>query len=1154
MPPVILWSPRQILVGRSFRLPVESKAGSLTIDPGPFRVTQVAPPRGEVTRFFLVAPASPATGVITLRDASGEARVTVEVSTIAQLRAIHRVGSHVFPRRWPLGEPHRRAKTRQTLLDEAPASPPEPAMFDYAKWVMGLTDAQAWALYPPSELPRTYTVNEVQGCPVHGPALYAYGGFYPWKMEFRPGDFLCRCPIGNETFPSNRILEGEHLASDRPDDGYGYIDEQGHRFFFAAAYHWQQVGQCGSQITILTRVLLHRETSEAQRPLLARRIGLLLVRRALEEIYLASVPQFRFGALHHAILSNLWGPPDPAVIDPLPSHQPLANGTSDYCVNMPYVIEGLSRAYDAAFPWLREDRELVAALRALEVEVSTPEDVLQLIEEMLACFIQADIDGYVHCNSPSTSVGTLFALRALDPEDPTPAVEHLYDHSADHLRTFVANGFYPDGVSYEASGGYNSMHSAGTLLVNRHIEALRAQRPGRISEERFPPLAADPKFELIALPSISTIMCGVTYACYGDDHAPGTAYGRGAPMVLNEQIAHGLGWGKPEQVYLPAFRHRPSLTLARALHRNGLADADPRARAMIDRDGPNLDWPSLLLDPSGIAILRAQHDEKTGVERAAAFVHYISQPFHRHDDFMHVSLVAHNRPWSFDLGYPSTHDTGFYWETQWATHNRAHALDGDDRQVVGQGRCNAFLDHPAAAAIDLEGNEGQYREWRHWAPLDRRHRRLLVLLPTVGEGVALVDLYRLRGGREHWRTFFGPQADLEWHGRSPLVARPGTAAGPEVPRKDIERGAWSEACLTLIDQIRTGDGEGNWRATASCSDDASWRLDIHGLGISPGVEAMIGRATQPQMAPEDSTYRYSPLMLRRAVSPDQTTSFDLVFEPHHHRRAIARVTRLNPTHDVDGTGAAGVRLELADGSVAVVLWNPAWPTNPLPARVSIREAHPALARPVAFESGFELLGPLAVWREDHAGRLTFASAELGGSVARGSECRRASRGPATGRILGVDHARREAVVEALGKESFRVGASVRIFPRGHWYRIEAAEPLADGQVRLRFDLTGVLSSAKVSGEVDGEVKLAARLPLAWAGYFRKCRLQIRGKERFVPILDVKMREDRDHAFALIDAEVPRGRIESAEIGAWADLVDYWPRCVVVEQGFETFEP
>ncbi|MCX5659539.1 MAG: hypothetical protein NTW19_07420 [Planctomycetota bacterium] len=1169
MPPVILWSPRQILVGRRFRLPVESTSGPLTIDSGPFTLTQTAPPRGNVTRFFLVAPDHPVDGVVKLRDASGEASATIRVSAMQELREIHHVGNTLFPRRWPLGQPFRRAKTRQTLLDDAAPLPIEPHTRDLAQWVLGLPDAQAWAQYPPSELPRTYTVNETQGCPVHGSAIYAFGGFYPWNMQFQPSDFLSHCPIGKETYPSNRLLEGEHLAGDHPDDGFGHIDAQGHRFFFAAAYHWRQIGHCGSQISALVRLLAQPETPEAQRILIARRIGLLLTRRALEELYLASVPQFRFGAQHHAILSNLWGPPDPAAVEPLPSHQPLANGTSDYCVNMPSTIEGLCRGYDAAFPWLRADTQLVADLKKLcldvgvDVDVASPDDVLQLIEEMIACFVQADIDGYVHCNHPSTSVGTLIALRTLDPVDASPAVEHLYDKSDDQLRTFVTNGFYPDGVSYEASGGYNSMHAQGTLLVHEHIEALRAQRPGTISEERFPPLAADPKFDLIALPSILTIMCDKTYACYGDDHAPGTAYGRGAPAVFTEPIAHALGWGKPALVYIPAFRRNPSLTLARALHRNGLADAVPAARALVEKHGPNLDWPSLLLEPSGIGILRAQRDPATGVDRAAAFVHFISQPFHRHDDFMHVSLVAHDRPWSFDLGYPATHETGYYWETQWVTHNRAHAIDGDDRQIVGGGgRCNAFLDHPLAAAIELEGTEGQFREWRLWAPLDRRHRRLLVLLPTVGEGVALVDLYRLRGGREHWRTFFGSQTDVEWHGATPLTPRPGTAAGPTVARKDIERGTWSEACLTLVDEIRAGDGAGDWTATAICRDDTSWRLAIHGLGISSGVEAMVGRATQPQTAPEDSPYRYSPLLLRRAVSPDQTSSFDLVFEPHKDRPAITRVERLEPVGDPDGTGAAGVRLEMVDGSSATVLWNPAWPANPVPARVSHDEPHPALSRPIVFRGefagDFELLGPMGIWREDAAGKLTFASAALGGSVARGGNRRKASRGPAIARVVSVDHAKREVVVEPASphptsvSEAFRVGASVRIFPRGHWYRVEAVEPIEGGRTRLRFDLTGVLSSARIAGEAEGEVTLAARLPLAWAGYFRKCRLQVRGKETFLPVLDVRMREDRDHTFAMLDADMPRGRLTKEDHGQWADLVDYWPRCVVVEQGMETF--
>lgn len=1125
----ILWSPSAVLVDRVIRIPVQSEQ-PCTLESGPVTPIQISPHQNGVTRFFLKMPAQP--GPLRLRFSSGgeNTECAIQVVDWAACRTIHQRLGNTFPRRWPLGQPFVRSKTTATLPPEIPPPLSDGDWAQVREWLV-LSDVEIWQCLPPAETPRCYTVNETDGCPQHGAEIFKFGGFYPWRHDLRnhPGQVIC--PVGGEKYPTNFIVRGDYISGDTPDDGYGYRDSTEHVFRFVGANTWPRIQFFLQGIQLLTQTFRQKIVPADLDPdRILDRLGFMLVRFAAEELYLAAVPQFRFGNLSHALLNREWGPRDSAGL-PFPHAHPLANGTQEYCVPEAYVGASLAACYDSIYERLKNNPRLPDLLQPFGLAVRQPEDILQLVEEALACFIQHHLDGYSGTNHPGASRGTVICLRVLNSPNLADIMDFLYDTSDDQLRTLVCNGSYPDGLGYEASGGYSAGHILGTFDIHEQIEALRALQPAALPSDRYPPINRDRRFQLMADSFRTTVLCGRTGMSYGDDRQPGVmAEGQDRSTAdLKSDVACATAWIAQSRFARQAFRHNPASAIwAQALKELHLLDEFPEAQDVLNRHPEAGHWPNLLLEHGGIGILRLRHPD--GRDRAAVAHHFISQPFHRHDDFMDAQLVAFDRTWLFDLGYPATHDTCWYWEGQWAVHNRGHICDGQDEDVIGCGRCAFFLDTPQVSALATEGVEGFFQEWRYWTPQKKFHRRLLVLIPTVGDGLALVDLYQLSGGIEHWRTLLGPQGQVQVEGVD-LRARPGTAAGPDIPRNARDRVPPSRHALTLIDQIRDGSPGPCWKATYTSHDRPDGKLDIHAVGSPAGLRLQTGRGTHPLTAPEDSPYRFSPLLLSRQTTPDQTTWFNLVMEPRLGAPTIRSVAEIT----AEGTAAEnarGICLTLSDRTQITVLWSP--------------EATPTTV--TAFAGGIQLHGVWGFIREE-PNRKPCISVAAGGALSTPSIVLQVQPRPPSGTVRTMDDKSLELTLAGDSVEKWHVGAWISIGPRKHWYRIESVQQGGQpDETRLRLNWSRVLSIARIHDIGPSEIGLDARLPLAWGDFFRDSHLIGDAGEPVIPIENIKMREDRPIAFAVLKDPAQPSPLARLQRGQWIKLVDFLPGDTVTFKG------
>ena len=137
---------------------------------------------------------------------------------------------------------------------------------------------------------------------------------------------------------------------------------------------------------------------------------------------------------------------------------------------------------------------------------------------------------------------------------------------------------------------------------------------------------------------------------------------------------------------------------------------------------------------------------------------------------MDVQLYAFDRPFLSALGYPQSWAHVNSWEGNWATHNSVWSVvDGVEplelpfdtpwhflKEIAGRGHLLRLLRTDGVQVVEVEAQRWVFdTEAMRWTQPGVTFRRLIALVETGGDGVALVDLARLRGGDEHWRLCRG---------------------------------------------------------------------------------------------------------------------------------------------------------------------------------------------------------------------------------------------------------------------------------------------------------------------------------------------------------------------------------------------------------------
>lgn len=713
-----------------------------------------------------------------------------------------------------------------------------------APWVK-LTDQELWDFFPAGTVPRSVLLNRDQGCPVHGLRIFEGRGFYPWRWS-PDKPYKVQCPVGDEWYPSNDFAAQLAAAGDQGvkgqvdthqkynDDGWGYVDEQGHRYWFVAFYNQWYWHTRRNVPGLLSRAYLL--TGEAK---YAHKAAVALAR--LATIYPGMHYAEQSDGLTGAgrILYGQWETP---------------------------TVNALAEPYDDIYPYLAAggDPELTAFLAAKQI--SDPRTHIE--QGLLQEFAKALQTNTEMTPGVQGSNDWAMALLAAVWDDNDPAHGMTTNQMLDwawrgvgwNAESLIHNDTYRDGFECEEGLGYN--------FEMRHqlMEMARLfQRAGR-------DIWGEPKLrKLLDAPLDVTILNRFTPAM-GDSG--------GLPF------AGKMGWDPA--LYALAFRiyHDPRYAKVAAPSPGGgnaMFEKDPgaEARRVIQEQGTDLSLQTRNLAGFGLGILERGRGDSG---RALSLWYGSSGGGHSHRDRLNLELWAHGASLAPDFGYPEhwTQPRNVEWISNTTSHNtvlvNAEGQPEAGWNGPGSGYLTLFKRSPALDVIEAEGGAA-------YKGIVSKYRRLTALIDCSAGGGYALDIFRVQGGKQHDYLFHGNHADFTFAGGE--LSAPdtkGTVAGPDVPPETEYEGKLSGFQFLYNPQRATPPGV--WSGT--------WRLRNQDIGLR--LTMLPGCAQEAIVADGDPPWHSGgpvKFIVARNRGDNLSSTYAAVLEPFRGQPGLD-VTRLQP--------------------------------------------------------------------------------------------------------------------------------------------------------------------------------------------------------------------------------------------------------------------
>ena len=749
------------------------------------------------------------------------------------------------------------------------------AILEKAELLTSRSDEELWDMVPEADLPRALNVRFGFDCPVHGKEVFKVGGHYPWIMS-PDKPFKVQCPVGKEVYPSNDfhaywkggMKEKLDTKQKYVDDGNGWVDEEGNRYWFAAHYnfwgHWRRtildgVTACG-QAYLLTGDPKYAHTAA-------------VVMARISQVYPAM--DYRNQAYH----SGKW----PAGINGRILDYIWENSTA---VNF-------ATTYDAIYDTLDGDEKLraIASARGVkDVKAAIEQDILQ---EQAGDVFEKKIWG----NKLEVNTMSVLAL-VLDNDDPKKgkttkeSIEWVL-RGPGELEFTLYNGFDRDGIGAESSPGYSSMWNVNAINAAENLARLGLD------------LGKEPKWRRVAK-GVHELRILDDRTAHIGDHG-GTI--DGSPQLVRPDL---LGFAVRQFDDADAARllvrgrekaaTRPSknadATTAPATEEADVVEPlfsrQPFDAAKLKELAAKATLPDAPytrdMGGYGLAILEANDGGPIG--NRSAYVYYGSPAAgHGHLDRLNLGYTLLGRDVFSDLGYPSHWGPMSDW---WVRNTPSHycvMVDGRAQETKLAGHLTMFADLDGLKLAEAQAN----RTWKGGKVKD--YRRLAALLDTGTPGsTLLIDAFVVEGGKQHDYSFHGlPFGKFAYDGKLVKEQAEGTLAGEDVafdtkPKQNPEAG-WqyfrSPKWYAASDVTKL-----TWRGDRGLDMDAYFpRFGDHSF------DEVIVADTQPPVKPgypDSMPY----IVLRQTGEP--TTLYLSVTDVYQGKTPVKSVERILANHPKAG--------------------------------------------------------------------------------------------------------------------------------------------------------------------------------------------------------------------------------------------------------------
>jgi hypothetical protein len=861
-------------------------------------------------------------------------------------------------------------------------------------YLLKMSDDDLWEFVLPPDLPRALNVRFGTDCPVHGAEVFKVGGHYPWILDpSRP--FKVTCPVGGETYPTNDFAayykagRKEKLDTRAPyvDDGYGWVNEKGQRFWFVGYYvfwqRWRKEVLPGIQN--LARLYLLTGDKEV-----AHKACVLLARLA----YVYPDMDYRTQAYHNGrcpsatagkILDYVW-----------------ENGPAKH----------FATAVDDLWPALAlaDDPALAAWLRQRGVENLQDYALTRLVNEAEQAVIEGNIRGNMIFQET-----LLHCARVHDNHDPARGVttEQAVDWimwGPGEMGTMLANGVTNDGAGCENTPGYNSMWTDSFYSLADQLKPHG--------------------YDLFAF-------CGGKLKKMADHYLDITVAGKYVPSMgdLNGSTAPQTKlWDA--RILRRAFDVYHDPRFASALIQLGTPvaelypDASEAERRQIQARAADLGLVTRSLGGYGLAVLESGAADN----RRAVAMYYGSQGgWHGHKDRLNIEYIAHDRIYMMEMGYPA------HWgdkASEWTMGTASHyvvLVDEQGHHGKPAGELHALADSPMVKLMDASAE-------RVYPGIASLYRRAVAMIDIGARDSYLVDIFRVRGGRQHDYDFHGlPDGALSLDGVQLDAPHPGTVAGDNVPFGTPPEN-YQGSGYYYLRNAQYGKPAGAWRAAWEQADGNGLRLWM----LDGACQELVVADCEPEFRP-DAPKEIKYLLVRNRGTSLAST-FAGVIEPYLRRPRIDSVERLRAAECGSPQDVAALRVKLGRRTDEIV---------------SSLGQHSC-----KLQDGLQADAEFSAVSFDHAG-LLFAVLVNGRSLShKGAAI--TCRGPVERRIAAIDYGRNEITLDGPLPAQGALLGSVAIIgdaSRSANYTIRSVRHQG-GRALLGFGDVSPLIGAGIVGEIN----------------------------------------------------------------------------------------
>ncbi|MDP6361500.1 MAG: hypothetical protein QF473_40720, partial [Planctomycetota bacterium] len=202
-----------------------------------------------------------------------------------------------------------------------------------------------------------------------------------------------------------------------------------------------------------------------------------------------------------------------------PDHSWKSGGMITDLIWETFMLEATVLAYDAFYPYMEEDDEMLAFLMSHGLPIKGAGELRRYIEDRLVRpGMQGLLDGHIHGNEGHHQAAAMACALVLDDFDgPSPNSKDMVDytyHGIGHSRYLLINGLTRDGGGHE-SPNYNRI-KLDLIRVNRLMELIREGQPRLFPESDYPDLFAGKKAEQMFDFFIGVTIQGYSLPSIGD--------------------------------------------------------------------------------------------------------------------------------------------------------------------------------------------------------------------------------------------------------------------------------------------------------------------------------------------------------------------------------------------------------------------------------------------------------------------------------------------------------------------------------------------------------------------------------------------------------------------------------------------------------------